>query len=74
MKFAQLIEYNLRYIFREKPCPIYDGKLVPDPFFKSQCFYCSPSRGLTKCTQTKVLTTCFILIESFFKKRKETWN
>ena len=59
-------------------------KLVPYPFIKNQnwaylwinnlkcykCLVCS-SRGLPKYIKTKMLTTSFYLIESFFKKIRE---
>ena len=64
-------------------------KLFPDHFLKNQnwsylpinilkfyifCFYSLPSWGLSKVIETKLQTTCFYLIKSFFKKRKEVWN
>ena len=47
-------------------------KLVPDPFLENKnwaytvCFYCMPSRGLSKYMETKMQGTCFYLILSFF--------
>ena len=35
-KLGQLIEYNMRNIFLEKPYRNVVEKLVPDPFLKSQ--------------------------------------
>ena len=63
-------------------------KLVPKPFLKNQSwrnlwnnslkfysfgFYCMPSWGLSRHNETKLQTTCFYLILSFFKKQKEVW-
>ena len=64
-------------------------KLFPDTFLKKKnwaylwinslkfytvCFYCMPSWGLSKYTETKLQTTCFYLTWSFFKKPKEVRN
>ena len=32
MKFGQLIEYNKRNIFLEKPCTKFGGETIPRPF------------------------------------------
>ena len=34
MKFGQLIEYNMRKIFREKPYPKLGRETIPRPFSK----------------------------------------
>ena len=34
MKFGQLVEYNFRNIFIEKPYTKCGGKTIPRPFFK----------------------------------------
>ena len=65
-------------------------KLFPDSVLKNQnwaylwinslkfytvCFYCMPSRGLSKYIEIELQTTCCYLIWSFFlKKQKEVWN
>ena len=36
MKLGQLIEYNMRIIFRKKWYTKYGGKTIPDPFLKNQ--------------------------------------
>ena len=38
MKFDQLIEYNMRNIFLEKPSTIYGGETSPRAFFKKSKF------------------------------------
>ena len=70
MKCRQLIEHNMRNIFLEK-------LFKKNSFLKNQswlylwisnlrfytvCFYCMPSRGLSKYIETKLHTTCFFLI------------
>ena len=35
MKFGQLIEYNMRHIFREKSYIKYSGETIPRPFSKN---------------------------------------
>ena len=35
MKFGQLIEYNMRNIFVEKPYTKYAGETIPGPFSKT---------------------------------------
>ena len=62
-------------------------KLFPDPFLKTQnqvylwvnnlkfytvCFYCMLGSGLSKYIETKLQTTCFYLIRSFFKNKKRS--
>ena len=64
-------------------------KLFSDPFLKNQnwaylwsnslkfytfFFFCMLSCGLSKYTETKLQTTCFYHIQSFFKKQKEVWH
>ena len=62
-------------------------KLVLDPFFEklklslsldlkfyTVCFYCMPSGGLSKYSETKLQTTCSYLKLSFFKKQKDVCN
>ena len=39
MKFAQLIEYNMRNIFLEKSYTNFDGETIPDPFFIIYYYY-----------------------------------
>ena len=34
MKFGQLIEYKMRYIFVEKSCAKWRGEIIPRPFSK----------------------------------------
>ena len=38
MKFSQLIEYNMRNIFAEKPYTKYRGETIPRPFSKKSKF------------------------------------
>ena len=71
MEFGQLTEYNMRNIFLEKPYTICGGETSPTSFSKG----CGASFwGLSKYIETKLQTTCFYLILSFFKKQKEVWN
>ena len=82
IKFGQLIERNMRKAFLQKS-NIKCGWTSPRPFseklnqtylwvnslkFYTVCFYCMPSWGLSKYIETKLQTTCFHLILSFFKK------
>ena len=64
-------------------------KLFPDPFLKNQnwtylwinslkfhtvCFYCMTSGGLSDYIKTKLQTSCFYLVQSYFKKQMGTEN
>ena len=64
-------------------------KLSPEPFLKNQnwaylwinsgtfytvYFYCMPSLGPSKYTETKQQTACLHLKLILFKKQKEIWN
>ena len=76
MKFGQLIEYNMRNNFLEKSYTKCEGETNSRPFSKTQdsaisgslvwsfkrFFYCLPSWGSSKDTETKMQTTCFYLI------------
>ena len=88
MKFGQLIQYNIKNVFLEKSHTKCDGETMPDPFLKNQnwayiwinsvkfytvCFYCKSSWRLSKYIETKLQTTCFYLIQSFFINHK-VWN
>ena len=84
MKFGHLIEYNMRNIFFLKNhADNVVEKLLPDSFLKNWnwaylwinnvkfytiCFYCVPSWRLSKHFETKLQTSCFYLILSFFQK------
>ena len=87
MKFDQLVEYNMGNIFLEKFYIKYGGETIP--FLRTQnwaylwinslkfytiCFHCMPSWGLSKCIETKLQTTCFYLMKSFFIKLREVWS
>ena len=37
-------------------------------------FIVFPAQRLSKCIETKLPTTCFYFIWSFFRKQKEVWN
>ena len=89
MKFGQLIEYHMINIFLKKSYIKCGGETIPRLFYKksklSICldqqskvlyslFFFIPSGGLSKFIETKLQTTCFYLILSFFKKQKEFWN
>ena len=89
MKSRQFMEYYITNIFLEKSFTKYGGETVPRPFLKNQnwkffwivnlifytvCFYCMPSWGLSKYIESKMQTTSFYLINSFFEKQKEVWN
>ena len=83
MKFGQLIEYNTKNIFLEKSYT----KLFPDPFLKNQnwaylwissvnfytaCFYWLPCWELSTYIETKLQTTYFSFLSSFFKNKKRS--
>ena len=87
MKFGQLIEYNIRNIFPEKSNPKYGGIASLTAFYKKSklrksvdqqyesykvFFIVCPTRSLPKYIKTKVLTTCFYLIQSFLKSKKKS--
>ena len=76
MKFAQFTEYIWETFFLKNHTQNVAGGLVPDSFLKNQnwaylwinilkfytvCFYCMPSRGLSKYTEPTLQTTCFYL-------------
>ena len=50
MKFGQLIEYNIRSIFIEKPYTKWGGETIPRPFSKVKIEYISGSIVLKFCT------------------------
>ena len=84
VKSGQVIEYNMRNIFLEKSYIKSTGKTSSQPFSKKikiepldqqsrvsySFFIVCPSGGLSQYFKTKVKTTCFSLIQSFFKKSK----
>ena len=49
---------------------------ISRPFCKSSKLSISLDQycGLSKYIETKLQTTCFYLIQSFFKKQEEVWN
>ena len=84
MKFGQLIEYNMKNIFLEKSYTKCGGETFPNPIpkkpkraylwinslkFYTVCFCCMPCWGLSKYIETKLQTTCFYLLWSFFKNK-----
>ena len=82
MKFHELIEYNTRNIFLGKSCTKCSGETSPRPFSEESklsisglkiytvCFYSMASWGLSKYIESKLQTTWFHLILSFFLKIK----
>ena len=84
VKFGQLIEYDMRNIFLEKPYPkcrepsnrAFSQKsklsISLDQYSKLSCslFYCMPNWGLSKYIETKLQTTCFLPNIRLFKKAK----
>ena len=85
MKFGLLMECNMENLFHEKPYKKLVGKTVPNSFNKIKIEHISrstawhfiqfvfvvyPSQGLPKYIETKELTTCFYLIESFLKSKR----
>ena len=85
MKCGQLIKYNMRNILLEKSYIRCGGETSSGPFYKKSklsislnqqsemlkfVFIVYPGWDLQKYIETKVLTTCFYLISSFFKKTK----
>ena len=75
----------MTYIFLENPYAKFGEKASPRPFYKnsklsmsldqqskmlSGFFIVCPSGGLPKYIKIKMLTTCFYLKLSFFKKQK----
>ena len=82
IKFGQLIEYDIRNIFLEKPSTKCGGKNNPQHFsgksklsislYQQSRVLCSqfllnPKLGLSKYIETKLQTTCFYLILSILK-------
>ena len=77
-----LKEYNTRTIFLEKTYPKWGGDSIFRPFSKKSKLRVSLDKsfyivlyslsiwGLLKHIETKMQTTCFYLIKSFFKKIK----
>ena len=83
MKFGQLMECNMRKNFIEKSYKKCGGETSLRPFSEKlklsisldqqskilySLFLFMPSRRLSKHIKTKLHTTCFHLILSFFKK------
>ena len=72
IKFSQLIEYNMRNIFSRNHSQNVVDKLVPDFFLKNVLTMDQQSEILYNLflfyvqVETKVLTSCFCLIKSFF--------
>ena len=62
----------MRNIFLENSYTKCGGEASPRLFYKNQSsgFIACRSRGLPEYIKTKVLTTCFCLTKSFFKKQK----
>ena len=89
MKIGHLKECNMRNIFLEKSCTKCDWETSPRLLSKNlkfnisldnslKCytvyFYCMASWRLSKYIETKLQTSWFHLILSFFIKWKEVWN
>ena len=81
MKLDQLIEYNMRYVFVEKPRTKCGGETIPRPCktwlrnldlwinsvkFQTVWFYCMLIWGLSKHSEINLQTTCFYLISLAF--------
>ena len=58
MKFGQLIEYNMRNIFPEKPYTKYGGESLPKPFSKKSKLSISLGKW------SKFYTACFCYLSS----------
>ena len=56
MRFGQLIEYNLRNIFLEKPCTKCGGETIPTLFFKKSKLSIYPDQ------YSKILCILFLLL------------
>ena len=76
---------TLKIFFLENHTQNVMKKLFPDPFLNNQfwaypwikslkfytvSFYCIPSWGLSKYIETKLKTTCFYIIQNFFKETR----
>ena len=87
MQFGQLIERNMRNIFLERSYSKCGGETSPRPFSKKlkltisldqwckvlySLLYYFASWGLSKYIETKLQTTCFHLILSFFKNKERS--
>ena len=85
MKFGQLIEYNMRNIFRGKSYTKCGGENSPRPSSeklklsipldqKAQVLYSlflwNPKLRLSRYIETKLQTTCFYFILSIFKRKR----
>ena len=86
MKFVQLIEYNIRDVFLEKPYTKSGGKTIPRSFskkwkwaclwinslkFYTLWFYCILSWGLSKDIETKLQTKlAFTSYKAVLKNKK----
>ena len=74
MKFAQVMECNVRNIFLERPCANWVLETTPRPLSKESkwilsldkhseiCFCCMCGPQTTKIIEIKELTTCIYLI------------
>ena len=86
MKTGQLIEYNMRNIFLEKPYTKRVGETIPRLFpklsklsisldnclkFYTVCFYCMPRWGLSKLLKLGCRPLAFTSYNAFLKNKKE---
>ena len=75
MKFGQLIEYNMRNIFRQKSYTKSGEETIPRSFSKKSNLACVWIDSLKfVCLFLFYVTTCFYHIKSFFNKQKEVWK
>ena len=89
MKFGQLIEYSMRKDFPKKSYTNCGGETIPRPFSKKSklsvsldqyskvvysLFLLYAKLKTVKMIKTKLQTTCFYLIKSFFIKQKGVCN
>ena len=85
IKFNQLIEYNMKVIFLEKPCSKCSGEVIPTPFYKKWPYLCisslnvikfililCSSRGLSKFINLRSWLLSFILYKAFLKNKKSS--
>ena len=67
MKFGQLLEYNMRNIFLEKPFTISGEITIPRPFYKK------PKLSISLDQQSKVLVSLYLLYAKL-RAVKTNWN
>ena len=74
MKFRQLIEYNMRNIFLEKPYTKCVGETIPRPFSKKVAFILCQAEGYQSILKLSCRPVAFTSCNAAVKQQKEIWD